>query len=230
MPAAVAHVRGKMIAGLLLVLPLLITLLLLRLLFGIIHENVTPAVMVLLTASGRSEPSFTMERVVAPIVGLVLTALFIYLLGLLAGNLIGRRLWALAESLILRVPVVKGIYGAARQLLDALSVTSKGGFSKVVVVEYPRPGLWTVGFLTNETGRRIAGPSGSIDVVAVFLPTSPNPTSGWVVLVPRGELNVLDMTIEDGMKLVVSGGIVLPEPPRAPAEPLDSNRAGAARS
>ena len=86
-------------------------------------------------------------------------------------------------------------------------------FSKVVMLEYPRLGVWTVGFLTTETEHRlpVPGGSGTTTSVPVFLPTTPNPTSGWMVLVPTGDLRVLDMTVEEGIKLVVSGGIVGPD-------------------
>lgn len=210
MSRILSHVRSRMGAGLLLVLPLLITLWLLRILFGLVHENVTPAVMVLLNATGIPELYHAPARLVAPVVGLVLTALVVYLFGLLAGNLLGRRLWSGIEAAILRIPVVKGVYGAARQLLDALSATTKGGFSKVVLVEFPRSGLWTVGFVTNDKGHRIGPAPGGRSVVAVFVPTTPNPTSGWLVMAPSDEILVVDLSVEEGMKVVVSGGIVMP--------------------
>jgi uncharacterized membrane protein len=167
--------------------------------------------MALLSSARLPEIYHAPARVVAPVVGLVLTVLFVYLFGLLAGNLVGRRLWAAVETAILRIPVIKGIYGASRQLLDAISVTSKGGFSKVVLIEYPRSGLWAVGFVTNDAGHRIGQPGKARSAVAVFLPTTPNPTSGWVVFAPLDDVLVLDMSVEEGMKLVVSGGIVMPE-------------------
>jgi uncharacterized membrane protein len=110
------------------------------------------------------------------------------------------------ESWILRVPFVRSIYGGARQLLDAFNATKSGGFSRVVMVEYPRRGIWTVGFVTNERPGSGADPS----EVFVFLPTTPNPTSGWLALVPIEQIIDLDLTVEEGIKLIVSGGIVLP--------------------
>jgi uncharacterized membrane protein len=198
-----------MVAGLLLVLPLVITVWLVRVLFGIIHDNVTPWVMMVLRAIRLPDVDGSLARIVAPVVGLALTALSVYLFGVLAGNLLGRRIWSLVEAAILRIPLVKGIYGSSRQLLDAFGATSKGGFSKVVLVEYPRKGMWVVGFVTSDDDHRLEGDDGP-SCVAVFLPTTPNPTSGWVVFVPRHDVLVLDVSIEEGMKLVVSGAIVMP--------------------
>lgn len=202
------HVRARLVAGLLLVLPLLITLWLLRILFRIIDDNVTPWVLLLLGGERSALPGSVPARLVAPLVGMLLTVGSIYLLGLLAGNLAGRKLWSLVEAAILRVPLVKGVYGSARQLLDAFAVTTHRGPSKVVLVEYPRAGLYTVGFVTSDAEVRMG--SGVPPSVAVFFPTAPNPTSGFVVLVPRQDLVPLDLTLDEGIKLVVSGGVVIP--------------------
>jgi uncharacterized membrane protein len=206
-----AHVRGKIGRGLILVLPALITLWLLGLLFRIINENVTPRILAVLDWAEVPWLDLWPARVAVPVIGVVLTAALIYLIGLLAGNLVGRRVLTAFERVVLRIPLVKGVYGAARQLLDAFSLTGARTFSKVVLVEYPRRGLWTVGFVTRE---RVHGEDGSGPLpatVPVFLPTTPNPTSGWMILVERDELLILDMSIEEAVKLVVSGGIVGPD-------------------
>lgn len=205
------HVRGRLARGLFLVLPLLITVWLLGLLFDIIDANVTPFVMAVLRRAQVPGLELWPTRVLATVVGLLLTGTSIYLIGLLAGNLAGQRVLRWIERGILRIPLVKGIYGAARQLLDAFSMTGTRAFSKVVIVEYPRKGLWTVGFVTTERelGRSPEGRPFR-DPVPVFLPTTPNPTSGWMLLVEREDLMVVDITIEEAVKLIVSGGIVGP--------------------
>ena len=201
-----AHVRGRFVQGLLLVLPLLITVWLLDILFGVIHDNVTPLLFSLLHAIGLGGLEGWHARLTVPLIGVLLTFLAVYLIGLLGANLLGRRMVLVVESWILRVPLVRSIYGGARQLLDAFNATKSGGFSRVVVVEYPRKGIWTVGFVTNER----PGPDGKANDVFVFLPTTPNPTSGWLALVPAEQIVDLDMTVEEGVKLIVSGAIVLP--------------------
>ena len=210
---ALLHIRSKLVRGLLLVLPLVVTVWMLGILFDIINANVTPWVRRLLLRLSIPELEGLPARLGIPILSLALTVTFIYFLGLLAGNLAWRRVGQSFEGVILRIPLVKGIYGSARQLLDAFSLSGKRAFSKVVMLEYPRRGVWTVGFVTTEAQHRLAGPGDPSrgTSVPVFLPTTPNPTSGWMVLVPTQELRVLDMTVEEGIKLVVSGGIVGPD-------------------
>jgi len=208
---AMAHVRGRIGSGLLIVLPLLITVWLLNILFNLIDRRVTPWVLAALRAAGAPGLDQWPARVAVPLIGVVLTAVAIYLAGLLTGNLIGRRILALFESAMLRIPLVKGIYGAARQLLDAVSLTGKRPFSRVVLVEFPRAGIWTVGFVTQERAHVIGGPRGDEAAVSVFVPTAPNPTSGWVLFVRETDLVELDLTVEQGLKLIVSGGIVSPD-------------------
>ena len=210
MPGVLAHVRKQLVRGVILVLPLLITLWLLGILFTLINDNVTPYVRAVLEGLGIPGLERWFARLGIPIIGLLLTAAFLYAIGLLAGNLAGKRLLALIESYILRIPLVKGIYGSARQLLDAFSVTGARAFSKVVMLEYPRLGLWTLGFVTTEVEHLIAHGDESVASVPVFLPTTPNPTSGWMILVPIDELVVLEMSVEDAIKMIVSGGMVGP--------------------
>ena len=207
-----AHIRRRLVRGVILVLPLLITVWLLSLLFNVIDRNVAPLVRRLLGWSGIPWIGSWSAQLAIPVVSLLLTAVAIYLLGLVAGNLAGRRLLTLVESGILRIPLVKGIYGAARQLLDAFGASGTRTFSKVVLLEYPRAGLWTLGFVTTEVEHKIeARGSDKISTVPVFLPTTPNPTSGWMILVPTSDLRELDISIEDAIKLIVSGGIVAPD-------------------
>jgi uncharacterized membrane protein len=206
----VAHVRGRIGGGLLIVLPLLITIWLLGILFDVIDTRVTPWVLAALRAAGTPGLDQWPARFAVPLIGVLLTAGLIYFAGLLTGNLLGRRLLAMFESAMLRIPLVKGIYGAARQLLDAVSLTGKRPFSRVVLVEFPKAGTWTVGFVTQERTHSIGGPQGGEPAVSVFVPTAPNPTSGWVLFVPATALVDLDLSIEQGLKLIVSGGIVSP--------------------
>jgi uncharacterized membrane protein len=201
-----AHVRDRFVGGLLLVLPLLITVWLLDILFGVVHDNVTPLVFSVLRAIGLGGLEGWHARLTVPLIGVLLTFLVVYLIGLLGANLLGRRVVTAVESWILRVPFVRSIYGGARQLLDAFNATKSGGFSRVVMVEYPRRGIWTMGFVTNER----PGRGGAAREVFVFLPTTPNPTSGWLALIPADQIVDLDLTVEEGIKLIVSGGIVLP--------------------
>ena len=150
-----AHLRSKLARGLLLLLPLLITVWLLGLLFDIVNRNVTPWVRRIVLRLGIEELEGLLARFGIPVLSLVLTVGLIYLVGLLASNLAGRRIGHAFELVILRIPLVKSVYGSARQLLDAFSMGGQRTFSKVVMLEYPRHGLWTVGFLTTDVKHQL---------------------------------------------------------------------------
>jgi uncharacterized membrane protein len=210
MSAVFSHIRTRMTSGLLLILPLILTLWILKLVFSLVDDNVTPWVMRILRATRIEEASHVNVAYLAPMVGLILTLVIVYAFGLLAGNLAGRRLWGWIEAGILRVPIVKRVYGSARQLLDSFSAGGSGGFSRVVALEYPRVGVWTVGFVTNENAAALSPSGVDVRTIAVFLPTTPNPTSGWLAIVPAKDAVPLDLSVEEGIKLVVSGGFVLP--------------------
>jgi uncharacterized membrane protein len=205
------HVRTRFVRGLLILLPTIITLWLLRVLFGAVSGTVTPWVLRALAAANVEWIGDWHARFVVPLIGLLLTLLLIYLIGLLAANLLGQRILAWFEAGILRIPFVKSIYGGARQLLDAFDPAGKGTFNRVVLVQYPRPGVFTVGFVTTDVQIELPLEDGMANAFMVFFPTTPNPTSGWLAIVPEHELIEIDLTIEEGVKLIVSGGIVRPD-------------------
>lgn len=206
-----ARLRQLFFTGLAITLPLIITIWLLRILFEMVHGISTPVLLGLIRLlSPRYAENPAFATYFAPFIGILLTALLILLVGSLTTNLLGRRIVDSFDRLIMRLPLVRGIYGGARQLLDAFR-SKPSSFQKVVAVEYPRAGVYTVGFVTHEhAGLRSAGGATLNGYSFVFLPTSPNPTSGWLALVRDDDLVQLDMSIEDGFKLILSGGLVLP--------------------
>lgn len=128
--------------------------------------------------------------------------------GLIAANVLGRRLISFGERILARIPLVRTVYLSVKQVVDALTL-QRSAFKRVVMIEYPRRGLHSVGFLTGNGIPGVAEKAGG-DVVTVFVPTTPNPTSGWFVLVPRDECIFLDMNVEDAFKMIISGGMVVP--------------------
>ena len=204
------HVRTQFVRGLLIVLPAIITFWLLRILFSAVSSNVTPWVLRALAAGGVPWLDDWHARYLVPVIGLVLTLMLIYLIGLLAANLVGQRVLSWFEGGVLKIPFVKSIYGGARQLLDAFGSGTKGTFTRVVLVPYPRAGVFTVGFVTSEVRVELPVGDNVVSAVMVFLPTTPNPTSGWLAIVPETDLIDFDLSIEEGVKLIVSGGIVTP--------------------
>jgi uncharacterized membrane protein len=154
-----------------------------------------------------------------PGVGLLMAFVFFVLVGSVATGVLGRWLVTVGETVLNRMPLVRGLYGATKQIVQAVFRRDKSSFREVVLIAYPRPGLWTIGFITNVTEGEVKtvlssdnpNMSQPQDLVSVFIPTTPNPTSGFLIFVPRSDLRPLSMNVDDGFKLVVSMGLVLPE-------------------
>lgn len=144
-----------------------------------------------------------------PGLGLLVILAFLTLVGMLAAGLAGRTLVRLGERLLSRMPVVRSVYGALKQIFETVLAQKSKSFREVVLIEYPRRGIGAIGFVTGPTGGEVQARAGE-ELVNVFLPTTPNPTSGFLLFVPKKDLVHLDMTIEQGIKMVISGGIVSP--------------------
>jgi uncharacterized membrane protein len=144
-----------------------------------------------------------------PGLGLLIVLAFLTLAGMFTAGLVGRTLVRMGERLLSRMPVVRGVYGTLKQIFETVLAQKSRSFREVVLVEYPRRGLGAIGFVTGPTRGEIQARSKE-EMVNVFLPTTPNPTSGFLLFVPKSELIHLDMTVEEGMKMVISGGIVGP--------------------
>ena len=144
-----------------------------------------------------------------PGAGLIIGLVLITVIGAIAAGFLGRWIIRLGESILNRMPIVRSIYGASKQILETVISTQSDAFRDAVLVEYPRRGLWVIGFVTGGTRGEVAGKI-DIEMVNVFIPTTPNPTSGFLLFCPRDEIIYLEMSVEDAVKLVVSGGIVHP--------------------
>ena len=149
--------------------------------------------------------------------GLIVAVLVLTMLGALAANILGRSMLQWSERIVARVPFVRNIYGALKQLLESVFTHNQKSFQEVALVQYPREGLWALGFVTTDAKGELKTRLGE-QYVAVFVPSTPNPTSGFILWTRRDEIQILDMTVEEGAKLVISAGIVTPEQLRAEAE------------
>jgi uncharacterized membrane protein len=148
-----------------------------------------------------------------PGLGLIFAFVVVLLTGLLVTNLIGRQLVGYWEELMQRIPLVRSVYGGVRSFTESV-LSSSNSFRQVVAVQYPRPGIWSIGFVTAEDVAEVSRRTGE-HLSCVFISTAPNPTSGFIILVPRAQLIALDMSIDAAMKMIVTCGVVLPEPPVA---------------
>ncbi len=140
--------------------------------------------------------------------GVVATLLLVLTVGALTRNMVGRRLVGLGERVLLKIPVVKNVYAGSKQFLDAFTVPGKSAFRQVVQVPFPREGVYAIGFVASAPAPGWNGDGEP--TVNVFIPTAPNPTSGYVIMVPQRDLVPLPISVEEGLKLVVSGGIIMP--------------------
>ena len=191
------HFKARMASGLVVLIPLVVTVAIIRFLFnftsGILLPIVDPAVDNW-PAGARAALSF------AILIGVI------YLLGLIAANIVGRRALSVGESLVLRVPYVKVIYSVSKQVVAAFQGQQSKAFKSVVFIEFPRPGMRAVGFLTGEVRME----DGSL-WNTVFVPTTPNPTTGFLQIVPVQAVVKTDYTVEEGIKMVMSLGALAPD-------------------
>jgi len=199
------RLRRVFITGLLVSLPLVITIVVFKFLFESVDNFLGPVISQLLIAAGAPiDPGF-----VVPGLGLIATMILVFLVGLASTNYLGRKLWELGEWTVTRIPVIRSIYSGAKQVIDTFALSGNQSFSKVALIEYPRKGMYSLAFVTGEMKGEIKNRAGR-ELVSVFLPTTPNPTSGFLLLVPREDIVELEMTVEEGIKMIISGGVVTP--------------------
>lgn len=196
--------RRTFITGLLFLLPLFVTYVLIDFLFDLFAGVGAPLVKGLFQILGAE--NYTWLKPIGPIVNLSLALAVIFLLGLVGTNIIGRRVLGTFEALLMRLPLVKSIYSATKQVVQTLQGPGRS-FQRVVLIEYPRKGLWMVGFVAAER-RDTMNIVSSDKVLTVYIPTTPNPTSGFLVLVSPAEVIDLDFNVEEAFKFIVSTGIV----------------------
>jgi uncharacterized membrane protein len=198
-------IKRYFITGLLVWVPLAITAWVLSLIVGAMDQSLR-----LLPQTLHPQALFGAN---IPGVGALLTLLIILVTGLLTANFVGEKLVRWWERLLARIPVVNSVYNAVKQVSETLLAPGGQAFRKAVLVQYPRQGLWTIAFLTGkpggDAGRHLDG-----DFVSIYVPTTPNPTSGFFLMLPRADVTELDMSVDEALKYVVSMGVVAPPLPK----------------
>ena len=205
------HVRNRLMSGVFVLIPLAITLFVLNVFFTSLTSFVRP---VLRPWLGE------LPEYVLTLIALAATVAGIYLVGLVATHIVGRRFIHWGEELLLKLPIVKSIYSASKQVVDTFSSSSSASFQAVVLVEFPRRGSLVVGFITGTMRNQ----EGSL-LYRVFVATTPNPTSGFLVLLPEEDVQFTDITVEDGIKMAVSGGMLAPKSYRLTQAPRPREQA-----
>lgn len=193
--------RKYLIAGLLVWMPLGITFLVIRAIVGLLDRT-------LLLLPEMYQPD-NLLGVHIPGLGVLLGAILVLTTGMIVANFLGKRLILAWENLLARIPLVRSLYAAIKQIMEAVLATDAQSFRKVLLIEYPRKGVWSLAFMTSEhLGEVQAKTIG--DVVSVFIPTTPNPTSGFIIMIPKHDVIELDMAVEDGLKMIISLGVAVP--------------------
>jgi len=188
-------IRQHFLTGLLAVTPLAVTGWILWRFYLLVDRTVRPW-LEKIPGLSESYPDFVLT-----VLGFIAFLLLIVLVGLFTRNLIGIAFFRLVEKLLNRIPVIKGIFTATKQISEVFLNNQRTAFQKVVLFEYPRRGLYSVGFITQDDPQ--------LEFLNVFLPTTPNPTSGYLLLVPRDHARILPLTVEEGIRLIISGGSVM---------------------
>ena len=203
------RIRNYLIGGLLIWIPIMVTVWVVRFLSGILDNSI-----VLLPPSWRPEAVFGQY---VPGFGIVLSVLVLLLTGLLVRHLFGEKIVESVEALVRRIPVVGPVYGGAKTFSETV-LTDKGtSFKQVLIVEFPRRGAWSIGFLTAENLEEVRARTGE-DMVSVFVPTTPNPTTGFIIVVKRSEVVFLDMSVDEAFKMILTLGVVAPKWRNNPAD------------
>lgn len=190
--------KKYLVAGLLVWLPILATYFILHFVINLVNGIVAiiPEQYQPLALLGHHVPGF----------GIAITLLIVFLTGILATNIIGHRLIGIWEKILSRIPLVRSIYSATKQVAHSLLSPNGNSFSRAVLIQFPRQGIWSIGFQTNSGFT----PLNQGDNLTVFIPTSPNPTSGFMVIVPPTEVEPLNISIEEAFRMIISAGVVAP--------------------
>ena len=193
--------RRYLVAGILVWAPLAVTYFLLRFAVGLMDRT-----LLLLPQQYRPEELLGFQ---IPGLGVILTLIVLLVTGLLAANFVGRAAVGVWDSLMNRIPVVRSIYSAAKNFAEMVFSDSSQSFKRVLLIEYPRKGLYSLAFQTATELGEVQGRTGE-EVVCCFVPTTPNPTSGFIIIVPKKDITVLDMEVDEALKMIISLGVVIP--------------------
>ena len=200
------NIRRKLVAGLLVVFPIFITFIVIKFLFSLIGGILSPVVKKAFILLGSSPPKSTIDEFVVTSVAFVLTFIALYFIGVIATNFFGKLILGFFEAILHKTPIIKNIYTTSKRLIEIISLPGRQSFKRVVIVEYPRVGMKAFAFVTGNIKTK-----DGTELTSIFIPTTPNPTSGFLIYIPEEDIIETGMNIEEGMKLIISGGILVPE-------------------
>lgn len=199
------YFRRCFISGLLVWLPILVTFFVIKFLVDLLSKS-------LLLLPSQYQPDVLLGFHI-PGIGVVITILIIFITGIAAANFFGRRLMILGDAIVARIPLVRSIYNGVKQVAETLLTPGGESFRKVLLVEYPCAGVWSIAFQTGEGSKEVETALGGEAMVTYFIPTTPNPTSGFLMMAPRSKIIELDISVDQALKFVISLGVVQPVAP-----------------
>ena len=201
-PPLLQRFRVNFLTGLVVVAPVVLTIYLIWLFVGFVDDRVLPWL------PQRYNPVTYFGEI--PGLGVIVFIAGTTVAGYLAKGLLGRQMLRFGETLVDRTPIVRSIYNAVKQIIETIFAQSKSSFQNACLIEYPRKGIWAVAFVSTDARGELPSKTGVADMLSVFLPTTPNPTSGFLLFLPREDVVIMDMSVEDAAKLVISAGLVVP--------------------
>jgi uncharacterized membrane protein len=198
--------KKNMIAGLLVTVPAAFTYIILEFVITRVDEMMMPVVLEIISEQRMA----TLKEYSIPGVGFLILILFIFFIGLIATNFFGKKLFDFGESVLHKIPLVRVVYITIKKVVDTISQSKTPTFKKMALITYPRFPLKTLGIVACDTQGMVLSKLGK-EAVNIFVPTAPNPTTGFTIIVPIKDVNFLDMTVEEGLKMIISLGVVTPE-------------------
>ena len=197
-------IRSYLLAGLVVWLPVIVTLVVLRFIVDLLDQSIAllPEVYHPEQVLGVHIPGF----------GVIFSLVLLFLTGVIATNFLGQRLMHWSEAVLDRIPLVRSIYSATKQVMETVFSSNSQAFRKVLLIEYPRKGLWTIAFQTGVANPEVCQHTGE-EMLSIFVPTTPNPTSGFLMMIAKSSATELSMSIDDALKLVISLGVMQTKKP-----------------
>tara|TARA_B100000886_G_scaffold325557_1_gene271228 strand:- start:488 stop:1081 length:594 start_codon:yes stop_codon:yes gene_type:complete len=192
MNSLIQNLRSKLLTGIVTLLPLYLTYIVLK--------------FILKTLNDISEPILNRLNIEIPLLGILLTLLLVFSIGIVVTNFLGKKVFEIGEKIVKKVPLVSSIYLSIKQILNTITNNSTDEFKGTVYIQYPRKGLWTMAFISGES----TSENGKI-FFHLFVPTTPNPTSGFFLMIPKEDAIKSNLSVEDGLKAIISGGLLAPK-------------------
>lgn len=200
------NVRRRLVAGLLVVFPIFATFIVIKFVFSLLGGVLSPVVRKTLIVMGYVPGNIRFDDFIITSFALVLTFVLLYFIGVFATNVFGKFMLGFFEAVLHKTPIINKVYKSSKKLIELVSLPGRKAFKRVVFVEFPRAGMKVISFVTG--GIKC---NDGAELTSVFIPTTPNPTSGFLIYLPESDIVETNMTIEEGMKLVISGSILVPE-------------------